>query len=436
MPVQQTMSSFAKKLGGRVAEANAEHSDKPVDTGNRRLPPDIRDGVAKLSTMYTKEYEDDKAGLKGQTFFRASAIVMHPAEHKGEKVAGMVTSVMVPLCDVPEKGPRKATTFSTNWCTFQNIFKLLGVYPPDGKEGRPDYTDRAIPDRIAASQLIESYYFASMKSLTDPFRVHTNPVYINFSTRGWTPPPSQLQPKPEEMVFETWHGLAKWNGQVDPAGGVVTPTNAQPSPSAPPPAPPPPLAGRPPTPAQAPPPVPQAPPQPATQRAATPPPASAPTPQPDNPDPTDLVAALVEVAMNDPEGSTEDGASASAQLEELAWAQGWTEDQTKAAADWAAVGDMALNPPAPSAAPTAPTPLNGGVPGIGSKWLFAKRTKGGAKLQNNRGEELPAQEVEVVTVNTTEKTCTLRTAKDAKDVTDIRTKKPVDVKWEYLEIMF
>lgn len=427
MPVQQQMSSFAKKLGAQVAAANAEHMDKPVDTGNRRLPSGIRDGIAKLSSMYTSEYKD--GDLKGQTFFRASAIVMSPQEHNGEKIAGMVTSVMVPMCDIPAKNQRKAKSFSENWFEFQNVFKLLGVYPPDGKDGRPDYTDRAVPDRVAAGQMIEQYYFANMKALTDPQRIKTNPVYISFSTRGWTPPATPLKPKPEEMVFEDWHGLAELKAATDPGAGVTEgPPPVQPNG-----APTPPHA-----PTQAAPP-----PQPATNGAAPP---AAPTPQsaPSEMDPADFVAALVETVMNDPEGATEESRAAQDQLEKMAWGRGWAKDQTANAADWAAVGDMALNDPPPPAQVTAPTPGAAAAPStngattnptiaVGTKWMFAKRTKDGAKLKDNKGQEFPPQEVEVVTIDLPNKVCTLKTTRDGKPVNDIRTKQPVAVKLEWLE---
>ena len=54
----------------------------------------------------------------------------------------------------------------------------------------------------------------------------------------------------------------------------------------------------------------------------------------------ELVAALVEIAMGDPEGNTPDGASATSQLEQMAWGLGWTKEQTGKAADWAEVGGI------------------------------------------------------------------------------------------------
>ncbi len=389
MPVQQQMSSFAKKLGGRVAQANAEHADKPVDTGNRRLPGGIRDGVAKLSSMYTKTQDADNGMVpKGEIFFRASAIVVSPDSHDGEKVAGMVTQVLVPLCDVPAKGMRKARSFSENWFEFQNIFKLLGV-PPCPETTATDPT----------GQRTEAYFFAAMKALTE--RSKANPVYVSFSTRGWTPPATPAQPRPEQMVFETWHGLAQFNGQVDPGKGVVDnlPPSTQPDRMTPPPSP---------------------------NHVATP------ATQMETPDPADVVAVLVETAMNDPEGATDEGASAGAQLEEMAWAAGWTNEQTAGAADWAQVGDMALNPP--TAAPASgPPPTSGSTVTVGSRWMFAKRSKAGERLKDAKGKEFPPQEVEVVTVDEKTATCTVKARRDGKDVTDLKTKKPVVVQFGWLE---
>ena len=46
MPVQTQNSSFAAKMGNRVAQANAEHKDKPIDTGIQQLPAGIKNGTA------------------------------------------------------------------------------------------------------------------------------------------------------------------------------------------------------------------------------------------------------------------------------------------------------------------------------------------------------------------------------------------------------
>lgn len=396
VPEKQANSSFARDLGGRLSAANAEHANKPVDTGNRRLPANIKGGVAKLSTMYTKQQEEDGGKTpKGKHFFRASAIVITPKEHNGQKVEGLVTSVIVPLCDIPAKGERKGKTFSENWYEFQNYFKLLGIAPcPETPQTDP------------TGQRTEAYFMAAMKTLTDPKRP---PVYIEFSTRGWTPPANANNPHPEEMVFEEWHGLAQApsNGQGNPAAKVQD-------------------SGTPPMPA--PEPFNEFAPPPQAQVPTAPPPQQAP-PQ----DNGDVVAALVETAMNDPEGATPEGADASGQLEEMAWALGWSKADTKSAADWAAVGEMALNPP--SKAPPTNTATGAGAvpPTVGSKHKFCKRTKDGNKLKDNKGNEFPPQEVEVLTVDLAAKTCTVKNCKDGKTVVDIKSKEPIQVKFEWLE---
>lgn len=405
MPVQTQMSSFAKKLGGRVAQANAEHKDKPIDTGMQQLPPGIKNGVAKISSCYTKEYADDKngPGTKGQVFFRASAVIVSPLEHDGQKTAGSVTSMVIPLCDMPAKGKRKASTFSENWFEFQNLFKLLGIMPPN-ENGQTDPTGTRT----------EAYYYAAMKTLVDPAR----PVHVTFSTRGWTPAATPAQPKPTEMVFEDWHGVAQWNGQHAPASGMADSTDTQPAPMEAPPT--------------------GAVPQTASQQGGAPPPTTGQNPQyqPDGPvDPADEVAALVETALNDPEGATEEGAAASARLEELAWAAGATEEQTTGAADWGVVAEMALGiMPAPTA-PTEPPPsqATSKFVVVGGKHKFAKRTKDGAKLKNAKNEEFPPQDVEVTSVDMAGGTCTVKSLKDGKDVCDLKTKKPIAVKFTWLE---
>ncbi len=419
MAMQQTNSSFSKRLGARVAQANAEHKDKPIDTGTRRLPAGIKNGIAKLQFMYTKEQTEDKKQVpKGESFFRASAVTLGKLvngvlvkEHDGENIADATTSVVIPLCDIaPRADGKGGKTFSENWFEFQNLFKLLS-------NGSIVCQENAQTD--PTGQKTEAFYFAAMAALTNP----KHPIFVEFSTRGWTPPATSQKPKPEEMVFEEWHGLAHLpNGvlpQHNPAAGMTegpprhTTANF--------------------TPGEPPPPAPQT--QTAPARAVAPPPVSGPPP-PHQPggagNPAAAVAGLVEVAMAAPGSKTPDGAAATGQLEEMAWARGWTKEQTAGANSWEEVGNMALSDP-------AKTPLQEGVAAInnqpiaGKRFMYAKRTKEGVKYKDNKGAEFPTQECEVTSVNAEAKTCTLKTIHDGKEVVDLRTKKPVDVKFEWLE---
>ena len=131
-----------------------------------------------------------------------------------------------PRVETPAKGLKKAHTFEQGYGAMQNLIRLFGVAPcPETKA-----TD---PTGIKA----ESYWKAAMAMLCDPARP---PKYVTFSTRGWTPPltPQEIAAgkKAEEMVFETWHGLAQFDGKVDPGAGVTeSPAATQPDHMAPPP---------------------------------------------------------------------------------------------------------------------------------------------------------------------------------------------------------
>lgn len=388
MAEKTQMASFAKRLGGQVAKANAEFKDKPVDTGNMRLPPGIKqgEGFGKVQAATFSEYQDDKngPGTKGQVFFRIAAVAVSPQEKDGAKVAGIQFSKIFPICAMPASGARKATTLSENWDKFQNFMKTMGV-------PAPDYSEKTDP----TGQKTEAYYFAAAKSLTDPNR----PVFVSFSTRAWTPPARPNEPKPEPITLENWHGKVDFTQTHNPEAGVKVGADNQPTADD------------------------EAPAVGADGLANN---AHEGGEQPRE----EEVAALVEVAMSDPQGETDEGKAACARLEELAWELGWTPEDTQNADDWAQIGDMALAGPDQDGEPQEGE--EGGVT-VGSVWNFCKRDKGGNKLKNNKGVEYPSIEVEVVTVNLQDETCTVKTTKDGKEVVDIRTKKPTIVKFAWLE---
>lgn len=386
MAQQTQMSNLAKRVGGKLAAAAAKHRDKPVDTGIMRLPPGIKGGIAKLQVAgwFTQE-KDGGMVPKGMDYARLAAVVLSPHEHAGVRCAGLHTSQFIPLCDTPAKGKREAKSFDDHFADFVNLLKLLS---------NGTMVCQETPETDPTGEKTQAFYFACMKQLTDPTQP---PVYVNFSTRGWTPPKTPAQPNPEEMVFETWHGLAdaaQLNGQAFDPGAGVSVTN--------------PPAGN-----VAQPPIHEAPP---TQMAY-----ASPDGLVDAPPGEEDVWALLDAIQSDPDGVGQEGTDASAaaiKLEELAWKNGWSGDQTMAAS-WEEIAEMASAPPAVE---------------VGSKWSFTRRDKDGAKMKNVRtGEELPAQEVEVVTVDTEAGTCTLRFTKDGKDVADPRTKKPIPIKLEWLD---
>ena len=409
MAVQQQQSQLAARLGGRIAEANAEYATAPIDVGFKRLPPGIKDGVAKLQSLSMKFYGNDEkiVALRGQEYFHAVAVVKKPKvftypNGESETVEGTQIFLRVPMCDVPDnpQTKRKGSTFKENWFTFQNFFKCFGI-------GAAPFNPTTDPTGAKSW----AYWMGAIQTLAQRC-AGPNAPHFKFQTRGWTPPALPGQPAPKEIVFEDWGEQCEWKDDFDPAGGMSdsTPASVQPDAHQAPPG------------APYVPPVPQAPTQPFDGDIAP--------PKAQDDAISDEVDALVEIAMGDPEGATSEGTAAHARLEELAWAAGWTREQTSTASDWMTVGEMARTPPS---ADEEPAEAETEYPAVGSKHKFCKRDKDGNKLIDGRSSKpFPAQEVEVVTVDNQAQTCTLK-SKDGRDIIDIRTKKPVVVKFEWLE---
>lgn len=414
MPAQVQQSNLLQRFGVRIAKANAEHKDAPLDLGFKRLPPGIKNGVAKLTSFTLKEYAQDEkiAALRGQEYFHAVAVALSPKQQDGVAVEGVQFSQRFPLCDIPANPDNqfsKPKSFNTTWGEFLQCLLCFGIKPSQSL------------DPSGAEQW--AYYQAAVKTLNSS----QPPRTFEFTTRGWTPPKTTAEPNPKERVYEDWGVQCEWNGQADPGAGVtVQQSNGvasshylQPPPTEPmistTPSTDLPFSGD----------V-----EPAQLRHAF--------AQQDYTDQADLIAALVEVAMADLEQTSTlgtDGNKASIQLAEFAEANGWTQQQMDNAVDWVALGDMALNPPE-STLPTdtmTTTVLSPAPVAVGTRHRFAKRDKNGVKLKDNKGKEFPAHEVEITSVDPTANTCTVKTVKDGKDVIDIRTKKPTAVKFEWLE---
>jgi hypothetical protein len=442
--MQQKNASIAARLGGQLAALNAETKDLPPDIRPQRLPPGINRGIARLATMYTKVSEkDDGQTPKGEVFFRASAIVLGIPQRdgtiseylNGEKISAGVTQQIVPLCNIPAKvrdgkEVKEAVPVKDNFNRWRSILQALGM-PPCPHTPADDPT----------SEKTEAYFFKYMAALTADPQKH--PIYISFSTRGWTPPATVQQPHPQEMVFEEWHGLAspevvamlQAKRSPSPPGAVsYNPARVQPEPFSEPPQDNPPGDDGQDSPLRN---------GPTTQNTQTTRTTIAQGGQVSSSEDTEAemltpgdanedieppdeeeIAELVETANADPDGESEEGSEAIERLEDLAWAAGWTKKDTDAADDWAKVGQMALQ---------GPEVVKEGVPAIGSHWLFAKRDTAGNKLLTRSGKELPAFEVEVTAVEQAAQSAFVKAVKDGKDVIDMRTRQPLAVKWEWLE---
>lgn len=388
MAMQQTQSNLAKKFGGRLAQAAAEHKDKPIDTGDLKLPPGIRFGIAKLQSIGWYVREKDEAGRKaGDDYCRASAQVVYPHQGpNGERVKGKSTTLWIDMCDTPAVGQREARTWQQNFGDFVNLLKLL--------------TNGAVvctipPGSDPTGEKTQAWYLAAMKTLTDPARP---PIYITFSTRLYV---NKVTKK--ESTIETWTGLAtadqiaQFIAGHNPAGAVAQGTSSRP-----------PANGH----------NDQGP----DGLPILPPGEGAEIDSADAGDQGDDMELLVATAMSDPKGKTDEGKAACARLEELAMANGWSKEEVDDADSWGNVGEMAANRKEETPEDKAPA--------VNSKWQFVKRAMDGSKMTDRKGKEYPAIEVVVQSVNVENKTCTVKA--DGKVLLDA-LKKPVQVKWGWLE---
>lgn len=332
MAMQQQRSSLAAKMGGRLSAANAAVMDKPINVGFQRLPPGIRNGVAKLTELeWVEEEEDNKSTPKGQLKCRMVAVVVFPKEFAGEITENRQIFKTIPLCDVAEKKgdtwEKAAVKFEDNFAEFTNLMKWWGISPC-----------RETPLTDPTGDRAEAYWKAAMSLLTDPQR---SPTYIQFTTEGFTPKATPKNPTPDKVVIEKWRGLATEkevamvNGQFNPATAMTQMHNAA-----------------------------------TTQLAQQPRPS-------DNPP---------------------------------------------------VIGADGL----PNLPPEGDEGEQVGVE-VGSVWNFVKRGVNGEKLVDKDNNPLPSFEVEVTQVFPGDYTCFVKRVSDGKDLIDIRTKKPVLVKWEWLE---
>ena len=388
MPVQVQKSTLAKRLGAKLVEAHLKHKDAPVKVdGGGRLPEGIDHGVARLQRMSFGAY---KPGTKnaGKEYFMVEAIMVAPkfiTTKDGQKIkieGARTQPKIIPLEDTVD-GDGKVIPFIDSWEKFQNIFKQFKIEPPE------------TTDPLS----IQNYYEAAAKSLCDGVN---NP---HFSLRTWKGKKETTgkYANKEPMVQESWGDVCEFHPTGDNVADGMSAAESN---------------------CVAPPPS-------TTMKQesfnefdnATPPVDGTPSEAPA--DPSDEIAALVEVANSDPENATEDGKAAKIRLAELAVAAGATEGQVGTAADWEAVAAMALGiMPEEAATPTAPT--------VGQKAKFKKRDSQGAPLKDGKTKaEFAAQEIEVVTVDTEKQTVTAK-GKDGKPVQGL-DRKPTQIKWEWLE---
>jgi hypothetical protein len=129
MPPTVGKSGLFAKLGDRLKQAHEQHKNDETTFSNfSDLPAGIEGGIAKLSDCRFSQYKE--GDNKGQYFFMARAIVVHPKRFVDKDgiehdVQGKATQIgPEPLCDTPTR-TRKTVADHVAWVL--NELRKLGV---------------------------------------------------------------------------------------------------------------------------------------------------------------------------------------------------------------------------------------------------------------------------------------------------------------------
>lgn len=194
MAKQAAKISIATALGARGAKAFATSKNNEVKFDRGGELPVFNAGVAQLTTMGLGIYKEGPN--KGNPFFRAAGVMLTPksvtdADGNVNPVAGLQTSIMIPLCDTKtQKGD--VTKMEEHLEKVINEVKKLGVDLSDVDFGEFDATFEAL--------------------------VETTP---QFKVRTWASKPTKEYPTPR--VNHVWNGLVSEDDTVstEDDGAVV-----------------------------------------------------------------------------------------------------------------------------------------------------------------------------------------------------------------------
>lgn len=384
MPAQDTTSTLGKKLGARVVKAHAAVKDKPAESqGGGEVPAGVEGGIAKLVSFSVGPMKKGKNAGKDMVSLRGIAVAPDFLPN-GQKVAGLGTSVMFPLCDTPDrKGTQK---MEDHWDNFTNAVKLLA-----GDEALAAIeVDPKLPPDKQAQQVIDGT-FQIVKDLIEGG--------CTFSFRTWIGEATAEYPNPR--TNHVWDRACEWapEGQAaDPGGGVDTPDEGE-------------------APAE----------EPAAEEPSIEAESEAPT------DGVDL-GALLAAADKDSTGKTAAGRPAVAKLKELGIAAGMTEEDIDNAENWGAVVEF-INSAGASAEEAAaepePEPEAPWEPAKGDVVKYALRGKDGKVMAGKDKKPIKASDHEVLTVSAKNRTVTLKRLSDEKPVLGA-DKKPYVVSWDHV----
>lgn len=112
MPAQTKQSGLLAKYGPKLDAAVKAHAADETNFGIVNLPPGISNGIAKLTKCHFAQYKTGKN--EGEYYFRAEGVVVEPTSVEVDgrpfTVAGLNTSVMIPVCDTTSQAGKTTTT--------------------------------------------------------------------------------------------------------------------------------------------------------------------------------------------------------------------------------------------------------------------------------------------------------------------------------------
>ena len=187
MAKQAAKISIATALGARGAKAFEASKNNEVQFDRGGELPVFNAGVAMLTTMGLGMYKEGPN--KGKPFFRAAGVMLTPkavtdADGNTNPVAGLQTSIMIPLCDTKtQKGD--VTKVEDHLEKLINEVKKLGVD-------------------------LSEVSFDEFDSTFDAL-VETAP---QFKVRTWASKPTKEYPTPR--VNHVWNGLVSEDDTVSP----------------------------------------------------------------------------------------------------------------------------------------------------------------------------------------------------------------------------
>lgn len=183
MVMNTTKSMLAQKYGAKADKAVQQHAEDETRTGFQKLPGGILGGIAQLVVCKFDQYKT--GDYTGDYYFRCAGVVIQPHTVQTKDgpmmVAGLQTSIMVPVCNTKNKAG-DVTTQEENLSSILNHMRMLG-----GDE----YTKGAGIDDLEALA-------AGLEATKDS----DHPIYFKFSTSLG----EATKQYPNPRVFENWHG--------------------------------------------------------------------------------------------------------------------------------------------------------------------------------------------------------------------------------------